>query len=72
MRGAGEPRKQRFRTAIDEPWPAAPLKPNGLLPGTLNAFDGVDGSGRTTTVRLAFLESRGRAVRGFKLSSREP
>ncbi|MCX5210099.1 hypothetical protein OG689_12480 [Kitasatospora sp. NBC_00240] len=48
------------------------LTPHGL-PGRLIAFDGVDGSGKTTTTRLtrAFLRSRGAVVRGFKLPSRE-
>ncbi|MDH6623239.1 dTMP kinase [Streptomyces sp. LBL] len=49
-----------------------PVRPHGL-PGTLIAFDGVDGSGKTTTTRTtrAFLRSRGHTVRGFKLPSRE-
>ncbi|WP_158575827.1 dTMP kinase [Streptomyces corynorhini] len=49
-----------------------PLKPHGL-PGTLIAFDGVDGSGKTTTLRLtrSYLRAHGRTVRGFKLPSRE-
>lgn len=49
-----------------------PLRPHGL-PGTLIAFDGVDGSGKTTTTRMtrAYLRARGRTVRGYKLPSRE-
>jgi dTMP kinase len=49
-----------------------PRKPHGL-PGLLVAFDGVDGSGKTTTIRLtaAYLRSWGFRARIFKLPSRE-
>ncbi|MFD5159687.1 dTMP kinase [Streptomyces hawaiiensis] len=49
-----------------------PIRPHGL-PGTLIAFDGVDGSGKTTTTRMtrAYLRACGRTVRGYKLPSRE-
>ncbi|MGA5896265.1 dTMP kinase [Streptomyces venetus] len=49
-----------------------PFRPHGL-PGTLISFDGVDGSGKTTTTRMtrAYLRACGRTVRGFKLPSRE-
>lgn len=49
-----------------------PCRPHGL-PGRLIAFDGVDGSGKTTTTRMtrSYLRSRGLTVRGFKLPSRE-
>jgi dTMP kinase len=49
-----------------------PLQPHGL-PGKLIAFDGVDGSGKTTTTRLtrAYLRAQGQVVRGYKLPSRD-